>query len=109
MEPAHAPLPTCWNLPFQPLSGSHTSLLMSESAEGVSVSCTRQKAGNPVSALGASAPSDGGGVNWPADTAVAALTFPCVSCSEAARVSQAARSPVLARLPVVRTPDVRAS
>src|SRR5215217_6467127 len=97
MEPAQAPLPTCWNLLFHPLSGSQTSLLMSESADGVSVSWTRQKAGNPVSALGASAPCDDGGVNCPADTAVAELTLPCVRFNEAARRSQAAGSPVLAR------------
>ena len=30
--PLNAPLPTAWNLPFQPDAGSHTSILMSESA-----------------------------------------------------------------------------
>src|SRR6476469_2564159 len=88
MEPAHAPLPTCWNLPFQPLSGSHSSLLISESEDGVSVSWTRQKAGSPVMAFGASAPGDAGGVNWPPVTAVAALTFAFVNFIDAARVSQ---------------------
>ncbi len=45
MLPAQPPLPTPWNLPFQPEAGIHTSTLMSESDEGVSVALTRQKAG----------------------------------------------------------------
>src|SRR4026207_1391424 len=46
MVPAHPPLPTAWNLPFHATAGSQTSILMSESEEGVSVAATRQKAGN---------------------------------------------------------------
>src|SRR5215470_1013957 len=65
---------------------------MSESEEGVSVSCTRQKAGSPVMAFGVSAPCDGGGVNWPPVTAVAELIFAFVSLSDAASVSQVAAS-----------------
>src|SRR5262245_16673976 len=45
MAPAQPPLPTAWNLPFQPDDGNHTSILMSESGEGTSVATTRQKAG----------------------------------------------------------------
>jgi hypothetical protein len=42
IAPLKAPLPTAWNLPFQPVAGSHTSILMSESLVGVSVAATRQ-------------------------------------------------------------------
>src|ERR1041384_4402419 len=90
MEPAHAPLPTCWNLPFQLLSGSHSSLLMSESDEGVSINCTRQNAGRRVIGFGASLPAAAGGVNCPPATAVAAMTFAFVSFNDAARVSHIA-------------------
>src|ERR1051326_7433417 len=45
MYPAKPPLPVPRNLPFQPVSGIHTSILMSESFAGFSVACTRQKAG----------------------------------------------------------------
>src|SRR2546430_9451270 len=46
MLPPKPPLPTAWNLPFHAWAGSQTSILMSESDEGVSVAATRQKAGN---------------------------------------------------------------
>src|SRR5262245_31609216 len=45
MLPAQPPLPTAWNFPFHPVAGSQTSILMSESDDGVSVAATRQKAG----------------------------------------------------------------
>jgi hypothetical protein len=41
-------LPTAWNLPFQPDAGSHTSILMSESLDGLLVIATRQKAGRSL-------------------------------------------------------------
>ena len=37
IAPAHPPLPTAWNLPFQPDAGIQTSILMSESLDGFSV------------------------------------------------------------------------
>src|SRR5262249_6389431 len=46
MVPAQPPLPTAWNLPFHAWAGSQTSILISESEEGVSVAATRQNAGN---------------------------------------------------------------
>src|SRR5205823_4609390 len=46
MVPAQPPLPTAWNLPFHAWAGSQTSILMSESDEGVSVAATRQKVGS---------------------------------------------------------------
>src|SRR4051794_36911804 len=42
MLPAQPPLPTAWNFPFHPDSGSQASISMWESAEGVSTSATRQ-------------------------------------------------------------------
>src|SRR5438270_13152075 len=44
MVPLNAPLPTAWNLPFQPEVGNHTSILISESLVGFSVAATRQNA-----------------------------------------------------------------
>src|SRR6266850_2315479 len=46
MTPAQPPLPTAWNFPFQAAAGSHTSIRMSESDDGLSVAATRQKAGS---------------------------------------------------------------
>jgi hypothetical protein len=48
MTPAHAPLPTASNFPFQLSIGSQTSILMSESLDGVRVAVTRQNAGSEV-------------------------------------------------------------
>src|SRR6185503_7427119 len=62
--------------PFQPDMGSHTSILISESLDGVSVAATRQNAGKPANAAGlpprATAP---GGANAPGATSVAMVTF----------------------------------
>src|SRR6266850_6213851 len=69
IAPLNAPLPTAWNLPFQPDAGIHTSILISESGVGFSVAPTRQNAG---SARKPSAALPGpGGVNVPASTACA--------------------------------------
>src|SRR5437867_3646458 len=62
MEPANPPLPTPWNLPFQPEAGSQTSSLISESLDGFSTSETRQNAA--VTSIGRLS----GGVNEPAAT-----------------------------------------
>jgi len=43
MEPAQPKLPAPISFPFQPESGSQTSILMSESPLGLSVAATRQK------------------------------------------------------------------
>src|SRR5438270_11266766 len=45
MYPAKPPLPWPRYLPFQPVSGSQTSISMAESFAGLMVACTRQKAG----------------------------------------------------------------
>ena len=74
--PFHPPLPTAWNFPFQPEEGSHTSTLMSESLDGVSVAVTRQNAGSLANTVagppGAGAP---GGVNVPGATCCAVVIF----------------------------------
>src|SRR5258706_3758530 len=93
IDPANAPLPTCWDLPFHPATGIQTSVLMSESDEGVSVSCRRQNAGRPLIGRGACAPSGvAGGVNCPAGTTVAAVTLALVNFRAPATRSQAAAS-----------------
>src|SRR5215472_17321810 len=66
MAPAQPPLPTARNLPSHASAGSQTSILMSESGEGVSVAATRQKVGNWLN-CGAAGPVPGR-VNAPAGT-----------------------------------------
>src|SRR5262245_50982200 len=70
MNPANPPLPTPWNLPFQLASGIHTSILMSESRDGLNVAATRQKAGNCLkAAVACTPPRPGAGAeNTPAAT-----------------------------------------
>src|SRR5262245_56508657 len=67
MVPAQPPLPTAWNLPFHVWAGSQTSILMSESEEGVSVAATRQNAGNCLTCCTAAGPVPGR-LNPPAGT-----------------------------------------
>src|SRR5256885_5576508 len=69
MVPAQPPLPTAWNLPFHAWAGSQTSILMSESDEGVSVAATRQKVGSWLN-CGTAGPVSGR-VNAPAATVLA--------------------------------------
>src|SRR5262245_27835788 len=84
MTPAQPPLPTAWYLPFHPsAAGSHTSTLMSESDEGVSVAAIRQCAGSisggtagapprpPAGTAAGGAPPRPGCTNGPAGTASA--------------------------------------
>src|SRR6516225_6367485 len=52
MLPAKPPLPTPWYLPFQPVTGIHTSILISESLAGLSSAVTRQKAGASLNTAG---------------------------------------------------------
>src|SRR5437588_574727 len=73
MNPAQPPLPTDCSLPFHPETGSQTSILISESLEGLSFAATRQNAG---SLLYAETPAAGdplgpGGINSPAATTCA--------------------------------------
>jgi hypothetical protein len=65
MLPFHPPLPVAWNLPFHPEEGSQTSILMSESGDGLSVAATRQNAGRSVNCAPPPRPPPCGGVNAP--------------------------------------------
>src|SRR6187399_1422349 len=95
MLPFQPPLPTIRNLPFHAVlpgapaargAGSHTSILMSESAVGLSVAATRQNAGRSANAL---PPRPPGCENAPAATASAAVIVALGSASDA-RLSQVA-------------------
>src|SRR5438046_2705092 len=90
MVPAHPPLPTAWNLPFQPDAGIQTSILMSESLVGFSVAATRQNAGSALNAApGPRPPRAAGGVNSPAPTGCASVMVVSGNASDA-RLSQVA-------------------
>src|SRR5262245_28616333 len=78
--PAHPPLPTASNFPFQPDCGNHSSILMSESELGVSVAVTGQNAGRVANAPAPlPLPAPAGGTNAPAATTAAEVTFAFVS------------------------------
>src|SRR5688500_5611936 len=68
MLPLKAPLPTAWYLPFQPDAGIQTSILMSESLEGFSVTATRQNGCSFAAAFPPWAAPLPGCVNPPAAT-----------------------------------------
>src|SRR5215471_14241693 len=76
IDPANPPFPWPRYLPFQALSGNQTSILISESAEGVRVALTRQKGGIPL--MAADLP---GGVNSPEVTGCAMVIFALGSAS----------------------------
>lgn len=69
MDPAQPPFPTPSNFPFQPERGSHTSMRISESDEGVSFAVTRQNAGSLVMTSGARV-TPSGGTNPPGATSL---------------------------------------
>src|ERR1035437_3148357 len=80
MTPAQPPLPTDWSLPFQPDAGIHTSILISESVEGVNVAVTRQNAGRRLNCAAegcppVSAPPGAGSAKAPAATLFADVIF----------------------------------
>src|SRR5688572_18029901 len=96
MLPFQPPFPTIRNLPFHTVppvapsargAGSHTSILMSDSAVGLSVAATRQNAGR--SANGLPPPRPPGWVKAPAATVSTVVTVACGNASEA-RLSQVA-------------------
>src|SRR5579884_324356 len=77
MLPAKPPLPTPCSRRFHLATGSHTSILISESALGVAVICTRQKAGSDLKIGSGPSPSKwgrGGGVKAPAGITWAEVT-----------------------------------
>src|SRR5947199_3332232 len=74
MAPLHPPFPAAWNAPFQPDAGIQTSILISESAEGLMVAATRHNAGSVPSAVArAGGGVDAGSVSLPASTASAVV------------------------------------
>src|SRR5712691_6638369 len=86
MVPAHPPLPTAWNLPFQPDAGIQASILMSESLDGFSVAATQQNAGrlrNAATGRAAVPPAGAGGMNAPASTTFASVIVAVGSVSDA--------------------------
>src|SRR5215467_14749401 len=83
MLPANPPLPTPAYLPFQPVTGIHTSILMSESDAGLISAVTRQNAG--VASAEAGPPP--GGIKGPAATLCAEVIVVSGSL-RFARVSQ---------------------
>src|SRR6478609_12065486 len=82
MVPAHPPFPTACSFEFQPADGSHTSILISESVEGLSVAETRQNAGSAVYAVRVSPAAALGGRKAPGATISATSICPDASVSD---------------------------
>ena len=84
MTPAQPPFPTDWSLLFHPDAGSQTSILISESLEGVRVAVTRQNEGRwakgeAEGCAAGSARTATGGVKAPAATSAADVICVCGS------------------------------
>ncbi len=87
MFPDQPPFPLASRFPFQPVAGIQSSILISESLEGLSVAATRQNAGRS-SKDGPCLPRPAAGaVKAPAPTAVAEVMVVSGNFSEA-RLSQ---------------------
>src|SRR5262245_55240926 len=91
MLPFQPPLPTACSFPFQPVIGSQTSILMSDSFAGVSVAATRQNAGTSASPAPPRPPPC---ARAPAAVDVADVTVPFVNFADE-RLSQVAALAVL--------------
>src|ERR1017187_2932979 len=100
MVPAQPPLPTAWNFPFQPDSGSQTSIWMSESLVGFSVAATRQKAGSSLYWRAAAAVTPGK-LNSPAWTDRASVIVESGSASADRLSHEAATATIGARTAAV--------
>src|SRR6185295_17949147 len=85
---------TIRNFPFQLAAGSHTSILMSESAVGFNVAATRQNAGRSTNGL---PPRPPGCVKAPAATVSAAVIVADGRASDARLSQVAARAAVAVR------------
>src|SRR5690348_176500 len=94
MLPVQPPLPTAWKRPFQAGlpdapsargNGSHTSILISESRDGVSVAATRQNAGSAANRRARLVGTSAGFV---------ACRAPAAICSAAVTVASGSLSPV---------------
>src|SRR5215831_1505621 len=95
IAPANPPFPWPRYLPFHAFSGNQTSILISESAEGVRVALTRQKGGKPLMLVGLA-----GGVNSPEVTGSAAVIFvfgsaSCARLSHVFGVASAGCAPII--------------
>src|SRR5690349_13286698 len=81
MLPVHPPFPTAWKRPFHPVRGNQTSILMSESRDGVSVAATRQKPGSVANRRVRAAGTRGGLVDAIAPGATCSTTVIAMSGS----------------------------
>src|SRR5260370_42386755 len=86
MAPDHPPFPIPRNFPFQRSDGIQTSILMSESAVGLSSAATRQKAGMRLKAACCAGGAEGN-VNPPAST-VSARVIVVFASASVERLSQ---------------------
>src|SRR2546426_12840554 len=78
MRPLHPPLPAASSFPFHPAAGIQTSILISESEDGLIVAMMRQNAGSVANTAAADDGGvDAGSVKWPAstDSAVVIVVF----------------------------------
>src|SRR5688572_9523121 len=114
MLPFHPPLPVAWNLPFHPEAGSHTSILISESGDGLSVAATRQNAGRSANCAPPPRPPPCGGVNAPAATGCAIVIVASCSLSDesishdCAATGRAFKSTTVVMLAITARPKGRA-
>src|SRR3984893_12766447 len=91
--PCDRPRPVPRHLPFHPLSGSQTSILMVESELGVRIAVTRQKAGRPVIVVGGLEP---GTTKIVVVLSIADVIVVCGSCKDWRLVHGVAIAGVLA-------------
>src|SRR3954471_22608395 len=98
MLPAHPPFPTASSLPFQPEpaapepcaeAGIHTSTLISESLDGLSVAAMRQNDGRSANGFAPRPRAGAGGVKPPGAT-VCAIVIVVFGRFSAARLSHPA-------------------
>src|SRR5262245_14222654 len=106
MAPLSPPLPDACTLRFQPESGNHTSIRISESGVGVNRAATRQKAGSVLNTFAAAAFGGGCGTNPPAAIDSAEVTVPLASVIFASD-SQAIGAATAARGKVSDPPNAR--
>jgi hypothetical protein len=87
MSPAKPPLPRPRSFLFQPATGNHTSILMSESMVGLAVADTRQNGGSDLYKALMSRPENGAGgpTNVPASTSRASVIVVAATASLASR------------------------
>src|ERR1700683_1757824 len=99
MAPAQPPFPTPWKFWFQPVAGSQTSTLISESLVGLMVAATRQNSGRSAKGFAPSrlACPSLGAENWPAGTTRAMVMVVSGNASDARLSHEAANAGTAAR------------